>query len=64
MHPVDLIKKFPGFAVVIMLAVFFAVFGWNGVIASICSIVCLSIIAWILTGDDDDWFDPRGPRAA
>lgn len=65
MHPVDLIKKFPGFAIVIMLAIFFAVFGWNGLLAAICALAGASFIAWVLTDDDnDDWFNPRGPRAA
>lgn len=63
-NPIDLIRAYPKLAVCLIAAVFIAVFGWLGLFASIAALVIASILAHILTKDDDDWFDPRGPRAA
>ena len=63
MNPIDLIKKYPKYAVLITAAIFIAVFGVVGLVSSMVAAILLAFFTYILTDHDDDWFDPRGPRA-
>ena len=62
-HPVDFARRYPGVTIVIFLACIFAVFGWQALVIAIVSIVFVSLVARLLT-DDDDWSNPQGPRPA
>jgi len=57
----------PILTLIMLIAIFLILFGWQSVIY-LAAVEVLHFIYFIILSsgpsDDDDWFDPRGPRQA